>query len=513
MSFLFRLSLLHGIVVRVVLILAVAGLATVIVRRDNRWWSVTLPRLVAASAAPVAGLAWYLRHSAIRDHYPPTFGLWIGAALLAVLAAIFGWRSSGAWRRAVAVATVPLTFASAFLLINSHYGYWPTLGDLLGRPLPHHVDQQALADILAGRAHPVGGDGAGPAIGVEDPSAGAGRPSAGRVGASEGVVTPPVARRGAGAAGRAVAAAVTRRGAGVPTSGSHTSHRPPPASGAAAPATLHGVLGPLDIPPGTSGFPHRQGVLYLPPAFFDSPRAQLPVIVMLGGTPGGPEDWTRGGFAARTADAYATEHQGVAPILAFVDHNGTFTNDTECVDGPAGNAETFLSVDVPGFLSDMLHVPPDPRRWAVAGFSEGGTCAFELAVRHPAVYGTFVDLAGDRAPNLGSDADTLEKLYGGDRAAMAAHDPDNLLRPHRFHGLNGWFVAGHDDAHHAGVARALAAAARSAGITVAEQSIPGAHNWPFAAAAFRAVLPAVAQQLGATPAVPAPATAAPAQSA
>jgi S-formylglutathione hydrolase FrmB len=269
---------------------------------------------------------------------------------------------------------------------------------------------------------------------------------------------------------------------------------------------LHGVLGPLNIPPGTSGFEHRQGVVYLPPAFFATPRPELAVIVMLGGSPGGPEDWTRGGFAARTADAYGTQHQGVAPILAFVDHNGTFTNDTECVDGPAGNAETFLADDVPRVLSDLLRVPLDPPRWAIAGFSEGGTCAFELAVRHPDVYGTFVDLAGDRAPNLGSDADTLQRLYGGDGAAMAAHDPDTLLRPHQFHHLNGWFLAGASDAHHVAVAHSLARAARDAGITVSETMIAGAHNWQFAAAAFRAVLPTVAAHLDAVPTAPTPGT-------
>jgi S-formylglutathione hydrolase FrmB len=228
---------------------------------------------------------------------------------------------------------------------------------------------------------------------------------------------------------------------------------------------------------------------------------------MLGGTPGGPEDWTRGGFAAQTADAYATRHQGVAPILAFVDHNGSFTNDTECVDGPMGNAETFLSSDTPRFLSEMLQVPLDPQRWAVAGFSEGGTCAFELGVRHPDVYGTFIDLAGDRTPNLGSATDTLQRLYGGDRATMAAHDPDNLLRPHRFHNLNGWFLAGASDSRHGAVAHSLASAARGAGITVSEKIVSGGHNWQFAAAAFRAVLPTVAEQLDAVPTVPTHSTA------
>ena len=443
MSFVYHLSLLHGVVFRAVLGLALAGLGVTIVRRSRRWWSVILPGLVVASALPAAGLAWYLGHSGtVKDHYPPTFGLWVGAPLLALGVAIAGWRSAGRWRRAVAVATVPLTVATAFLLINSHYGYWPTVGDLLGRPMNHHIDRQELTSLLAGRSRPIVHGGARPA--VADPS--------------------------------------SSRGADL-----------------AATDTLHGVLAPLDTPPGTSGFEHRQGVLYLPPAFFDRPRPRLPVIVMLGGTPGGPEAWTRGGFAVRTTDAYAAQHHGVAPILAFVDHNGSFLRDTECVDGPTGNAETFLASDTPRFLADQLHIPLDPQQWAVAGFSEGGVCAFELGVRHPDVYGTFVDFAGDRIPNLGSPALTLEKLYGGDRAAMAAHDPDNLLRSHRFRDLTGWFVAGGSDGRHVAVIHSLAAAARDAGITVSEKIIPGGHDWQFAAGAFRAALPAVADQLDTAP--------------
>ena len=285
-------------------------------------------------------------------------------------------------------------------------------------------------------------------------------------------------------------------------------HRPPPAlpqpttttaTTVGSDPTLHGLLAPLDIPGTRSGFTARRGTLYLPPAFFASPRPPLPVVVMVGGTPGGPDDWPRAGFAVQTADAYASQHGGFAPILAFVDHNGGLFTDTECVDGPVAHAETFLADDVPRYLIDTLHVTPDPGRWAIAGFSEGGTCAFELALRHPDVYGAFVDIAGDWAPNLGSEADTLSKLYGGDRAAMAAHDPAKLLAANR-HQLRGWFVVGASDHQHVAVADRLAAAARPAGITATRTVVPGGHNWQLARAAFRLVLGDLTQQLtGPTP--------------
>ena len=206
---------------------------------------------------------------------------------------------------------------------------------------------------------------------------------------------------------------------------------------------------------------------------------------MVGGTPGGPGDWPRAGFAAQTADAYAAQHGGLAPILAFVDGNGGPFADPECVDGPAGHAETYLAGDVPRYLADSLHLPEDPRRWAIAGFSEGGTCAFEMAVRHPDVYGAFLDIAGDWAPNQGSEADTLKNIYGGDRAAMAAHDPANLLTANRFRNLRGWLAVGTSDHQHVAVADRLAAAAHPAGIAVTRTRLSGGHNWQLAGTVFR----------------------------
>ena len=44
---------------------------------------------------------------------------------------------------------IPVSVAAAFLLINSHYGYWPTLGDLLGHPLPGQVSTATVQRELA----------------------------------------------------------------------------------------------------------------------------------------------------------------------------------------------------------------------------------------------------------------------------------------------------------------------------------------------------------------------------
>jgi hypothetical protein len=116
----------------------------------------------------------------------------------------------------------------------------------------------------------------------------------------------------------------------------------------------------LSIPATTSGFDARPAEVYVPPVWFEKPRPKLPVIVLLPGSPSQTDDWTRAGFADVTADAFAKEHRGKAPILVMADENGSLTNDTECVDGRLGKVEEYLTVDVPAFVERRFG--PRPRR-------------------------------------------------------------------------------------------------------------------------------------------------------
>lgn len=258
-----------------------------------------------------------------------------------------------------------------------------------------------------------------------------------------------------------------------------------------------GYLAALDPPATKSHFIHRPGSVYLPPAYFTSNRAKLPVILMLAGVPGGTTQWPTSGKAIATADAYAAAHHGRAPILLFVDNNGSATGDTECVDGPRGNAETYLTVDVPAFVTRKLRVQQSAARWAVVGFSEGGTCAIDLALTHPKLFGHFVDLAGDAKPTLGNPEHTLSALFGGSAAEMASHDPAHLLATHRYKGMTAWFAVGvNERSSRQDVSRNLAAAAEKAGIKLHQFTGVAAHNWQFASNAFERIIGDLCTELG-----------------
>ncbi|GAA1401759.1 hypothetical protein GCM10009613_60590 [Pseudonocardia kongjuensis] len=271
----------------------------------------------------------------------------------------------------------------------------------------------------------------------------------------------------------------------------------------------HGEIAPFPIPAAASGFDARPALVWVPPAWFARPRPQLPVVVLLHGTPGSPQDWIDGGRAADTANAFAAAHGGRAPILVMPDINGSVTADSECVDGPAGRAETYLTDDLVAAVHRTFRTLGPGPAWAVAGLSEGGSCAVTLALRHPAVFGTFGDyagLAGPRSGDTNAVGSTVGDLFDGDRAAFAGHEPAALLATRRFPGLGGWFETGSADPQPLAAAHRLAPAARAAGIDVCTRTVDGGgHDFDLFSAAFADSLPWLAGRTGPFPPVGCPA--------
>lgn len=262
-----------------------------------------------------------------------------------------------------------------------------------------------------------------------------------------------------------------------------------------------GVVAPIDVPATRSGFAARPGMIYVPPAWFARVHPPLPVVVLLHGTPGTPQDWTVAGQAAATADAFAAQHGGRAPILVMPDVNGSETADSECVDGPAGRVETYLTADVPAYVTKTFRTRPTGADWAIAGLSEGGSCAIMLALRHPTLFHTFGDysgLAGPRAGDTNADtAPTVAQLFGGSQSAFAAHEPATILASKRFSQLGGWFEVGDADPEPAAAQAALVPVARRAGVAVCSVVVPGGgHTFDVFSAAFADSLPWMAGRLG-----------------
>lgn len=268
-----------------------------------------------------------------------------------------------------------------------------------------------------------------------------------------------------------------------------------------------GVVVSANIDTGSVKFKHRNELVYLPPAWFASnPPPRLPSVMMIGGEFNTPTDWLVAGDAIATLDAFAAHHQGNAPVAVFVDSGGAFNIDTECVDGPRGDAATHLTKEVPPFMASRFGVSSDPADWAVVGFSAGGTCANDLTVMHPELFRTFVDIAGDIGPNAGNKPQTVARLFGGSTAAWDAFDPATVMAKHgHYEGVSGLFIvsgARMDDSGRVGganeneraVANRLCDLGRKQNIACDVVAYPGKHDWPFAGRAFAAALPWLAQR-------------------
>ena len=269
---------------------------------------------------------------------------------------------------------------------------------------------------------------------------------------------------------------------------------------AIAPTSLslkHGLVELAKVPAPVSHFAARPAQVYLPPAWFRSPRPRLPVIELLHGTPGTPEDWTRAGRADVTADRWAARHDGVAPIIVMPDPNGSFTADTECVDGRRGRAETFLAVDVPNWVITVFGAASDSRSWVIAGSSEGGFCALDIALHHPDRYSTFLDFSGLDRPTYPGGA---TRLLGSSHAVLEHTAEWYLHQSPTFAPEAGWFEVGSADGDNTRSARRVAALATARGIDTHVVVIPhGTHSWRVWGRAFADAFPWAAYRVGLSP--------------
>jgi len=206
--------------------------------------------------------------------------------------------------------------------------------------------------------------------------------------------------------------------------------------------------------------------------------------------------------------------------VVFVDSTGKFNNDTECVNGPRGNAADHLTKDVVPYMISHFGVSSSPANWGLVGWSSGGTCALVLAVRYPELFSAFVSLDGQLGPNAGTKPQTIARLFGGDAEAWAAFDPKTVIEKHgRYDDMSAWH--GVSDAtspvhrpandaspdpdaiedwdqyseEHAADADKLCALLSGHNVECSVVSYSGSHDFPSAGDGFAAALPWLAGEL------------------
>lgn len=245
-----------------------------------------------------------------------------------------------------------------------------------------------------------------------------------------------------------------------------------------------GSVASVVIPPTVSGFTPRNAVVYLPPAALTSNPPLLPVLVMLSGQPGSPDAALTAAHLQQSLDDYAAAHQGLAPIVVSPDQLGAPERNPMCVDSPLGNSETYLTVDVPNWITANLPVMAAPEYWGIGGLSQGGTCSIQLGAKHPELFSAILDASGEEGPWLGDEATTIAQGFGGSAAAYAAARPAAILSAKApYSGSFAVFgVGSNDTAFKPGVQR-LFEAAKAAGMEAtyveAQGSAHDATTWSY----------------------------------
>jgi enterochelin esterase-like enzyme len=178
----------------------------------------------------------------------------------------------------------------------------------------------------------------------------------------------------------------------------------------------------------------RTVYVFLPPQYFEAGYYQtyhFPVIELLHGFPGEPQDWITVLGVNTMLDTLVSQHEAKPAVLVMPDANGARGVSLQCLNQANGpQDDTFLSQDLPNFITAKLRVQRPGTGWGIAGYSEGGFCAANLALQHGRVYSYAGVLSGYFRPSDNQLIDPVREVspFGGNRRLAALNTPMNVLR-------------------------------------------------------------------------------------
>ncbi|MDX6432612.1 MAG: hypothetical protein QOE54_4978 [Streptosporangiaceae bacterium] len=180
----------------------------------------------------------------------------------------------------------------------------------------------------------------------------------------------------------------------------------------------------------TSGLT-RKVILYLPPQYFQPAYSgtPFPVVELLHGAPGDPRDWIDRLHVTEVLSRQVAVGTATASVLVIPDTNGGTDSSLQClntVNGPQD--ESFLVQDLGTQISKALRVYPPGSHWALAGFSEGGYCSANLALRHPDRFGAAAVMSGYFVPQRWVRLPGRADPFDGDQYLREDNAPLDLLR-------------------------------------------------------------------------------------
>jgi enterochelin esterase-like enzyme len=130
--------------------------------------------------------------------------------------------------------------------------------------------------------------------------------------------------------------------------------------------------------------------VYLPPQYFQKSYAhyRFPAIELLHGSPGEPSAWVDVLDVIPAFLNLLADHQAAPTVLVMPDTDGGERYSLQCLNNPGGIQDmTYVAKEVPAYIAKLIRVQPPGKAWGVAGYSEGGYCAANIALNEPGQFG------------------------------------------------------------------------------------------------------------------------------
>lgn len=184
---------------------------------------------------------------------------------------------------------------------------------------------------------------------------------------------------------------------------------------------------------GQSSHITRQVLVYLPPQYFRASyrHYRFPAIELMPGFPGEPLDWVNVIGITQTYLTLLADGLARPAVLVMPDTNPNRQTSLQCLNVVHGPQDaTFLAADVPQFFSRALRVQPPGPAWGLAGYSEGGFCAANLALVYRSNYGFSAVMSGYFKPDADQLGNPPHRVnpFGGNRRLQLLNTPVDRLR-------------------------------------------------------------------------------------
>ncbi|BDI28092.1 hypothetical protein CCAX7_001430 [Capsulimonas corticalis] len=234
----------------------------------------------------------------------------------------------------------------------------------------------------------------------------------------------------------------------------------------------------------------RRAIVYTPPGYHsDVDKARrYPVLYLLHGAPGSPNDWFRYGRAPEVAERLVEQHRLSPMIIVCPDGDGDgYMGDSEYIDapvspsgkGPGKQVGTFVARDLPAWIDAHYRTIVSPSARILGGVSTGGYGAVNLALTHPGVFETVFSFSGyyDAA-----QSGWARPVWGYHPTAesLNAQSPQDYVTGPRPEWAGIWMYLGdgrNERGPYAAEGDAFAKKLHSAGIACDHVEMPGRHSW------------------------------------